>query len=432
MWKRIFSAGACLLAVALFASACGGGGSQNGGTAQDQTQDDPTAKPAHLVIFDTTGEQLELLMDKYGTKLQQKFPNFTFEIVPKVDSKTLPNLIASGTNVDLIVESTGVNTFDFKLQGDISDLIAKNKYDLNRLEPTTIEIQRKLANGGIYGLPTWTRSMLIYYNKDLFDKFGVPYPKEGITWDELYDLARKMTRSEGGVNYKGLTMAFEFGLMLNQLEAPSQDPVTGKALFLQDNFRKAFENEIRFYQIPGNGLPGGRYYLDNQQNPFYKDKTVAMFLTLSGAEKMYKDSVNWDVAPYPVLKEKPGVGSQSYPTFFFLSNASKYRDAAFQVLNYLTSDEFQDFAARTGNITILKDTSVMKNFAADLPYMKGKNIKAMIPQQYAPPTLKTKYNSIANKELLAALEAVAKGADVNTALREATERNDKQVEAQGN
>lgn len=432
MKMRKWAAAACVLAMAWTAAACGsgGGGAGSGADAGPKPKAppaDPASQPAHLVIYDTTGENLELLNDKYGTKLKEKFPHYEFEIIPKVDSKTLPNLIASGKVIDIVVESTGVSTMEFDLQGDISDLIAKYDYDLDRLEPTAVEIQRKMAGGGLYGLPTWTRSMILYYNKDLFDMFGVPYPKDGMTWDELYDLARQMTRTENGVAYKGLTMAFEFGLMLNQLGAPSQDPVTGKALFLEDSFRKVFETEARFYGIPGNELPGNRFYLNNQQDPFYKSKTSAMFLTLSGAEKIYKDSVNWDVAAFPVFDGMQGIGSQTYPTYFFLTKASKNRDAAFQVLSYLTSDEFQSHAARAGIITILKDTSVMKQFAVDLDYVKGKRIEAMIPERYAPPTLKTKYNAIANKELLAALEAVSKGADVNTALRDAAERNDKQV-----
>lgn len=69
----------------------------------------------------------------------------------------------------------------------------------------------------------------------------------------------------------------------------------------------------------------------------------------------------------------------------------------------------------------------MREFAADVPYAQGKRMQAMRPNAYAEPTLKTKYNGIANKELLAALEAYHKGTDVNTALRDAAERNDKQV-----
>lgn len=419
-------------------SACGGDGS--GGTASPTNDPaptasartpDPAAQPASLVIYDTTGEKVELLMEKYGNKLKEKFPNWTFKIIQQVNSKTLGEVIASGEKIDLMVASTASALMSFDLQSDISDLIAKDKLDLSRFEPTTIELQRKLANGGIYGLPTWTRSLMTYYNKDLFDQFAVGYPKDNMTWDEMYELARKMTRNEGGKNYKGLTIAFDFGLMLNQYEAPLQDLTTGKSLFLQDNFQRAFQNLVRFYQIPGNEVPGGKYFLDNQQNPFYKDKTVAMFLTLSGAEKIYADSVNWDVAPYPILPGKTGMGSQSYPTYFFLASSSQNRNAAFTVMKYLTSDEFQRSAVRSGITTILKDASIMQDFGADLPYVKGKNLKAMIPPTYAPPTVKTKYNDISKAQTLAALDAMSKGSDMNTALREAAERNDKQVAEQG-
>lgn len=427
---------AILILFTFLLAACGGDSSGSDGSSNDKStaepakQPDLTSQPASIVIYDTTGEKVELLMDKYGTKLKEKFPNWTFKIIQQVNSKTLGEVITAGEKIDLMVASTASTLMTYDLQNDISDLIAKDKMDLNRFEPTTIELQRKLANGGIYGLPTWTRSLILYYNKDLFDQFAVAYPKDNMTWDELYELAKKMTRNEAGKNYKGLTMAFDFGLMLNQFDAPLQDPITGKALFLQENFKMAFQNLVRFYQITGNEVPGSKYSLDNQQSPFSKNKTAAMFLTLSGAEKMYTDSVNWDVAPYPIVDGKPGVGSQSYPTYFFMGSSSQNRAAAFQVMKYLTSDDFQSAAVRAGNTTILKDTAIMKDFAADLPYVKGKNIKAMIPQKYAAPTVKMKYNDFAKTQVLSALEAVSKGTDVNTALRDAADRNDKQVAAE--
>jgi multiple sugar transport system substrate-binding protein len=74
--------------------------------------------------------------------------------------------------------------------------------------PTTIDIQKGFADGGTYGMPVSTTSGALFHNKDLFDKFGVPYPKDGMTWDVLYELAKKMTRNEGGVQYKGFTFSF--------------------------------------------------------------------------------------------------------------------------------------------------------------------------------------------------------------------------------
>ena len=34
---------------------------------------------------------------------------------------------------------------------------------------------------------------MINYNRDLFDEAGVDYPKEGWTWDEFREVAKKLT-----------------------------------------------------------------------------------------------------------------------------------------------------------------------------------------------------------------------------------------------
>lgn len=131
MQKRTWITLVCLLVFTMLFAACGGTKEQNAAPPESKTSEppipDPTATPANIVIYDTTGENIELLNNKYGTKLKEKFPNFTFQIVPKVDNNTLPNLISTGTTVDIVVESTGVATFEFDLQGDISDLITKYK-----------------------------------------------------------------------------------------------------------------------------------------------------------------------------------------------------------------------------------------------------------------------------------------------------------------
>lgn len=73
-------------------------------------------------------------------------------------------MISSGVSIDLEVESTGKFLQTSDLHGKIDDLIQKYNYDLSRLEPTTIEFQKQLIDGGIYGLPAWTRSLVLFYN----------------------------------------------------------------------------------------------------------------------------------------------------------------------------------------------------------------------------------------------------------------------------
>ena len=76
------------------------------------------------------------------------------------------------------------------------------------------------GNGGIYGL---------FYNKEVFDLFGVPYPTDNMTWDDIIDLAKKTTGTRDGNQYVGL----EFGsdtvdAALLQLSTTLTDPDTGR------------------------------------------------------------------------------------------------------------------------------------------------------------------------------------------------------------
>ncbi|MFE5319465.1 ABC transporter substrate-binding protein [Paenibacillus sp. NPDC056579] len=428
----------CLLAASL--TACQGTGTVPETKGEPAAEGGNPAKkvsetPAELVFYVcVNGWTEQQFMDTYGNQIKKKFPNYTLKFVPQKDAQTLPAVITSGQTIDVLISSIGLTSnflLAYSMQDDISDLIKKYNYDLSRLEPSTIDIQKQLAGGGIYGLPASTTSGALFYNKSLFDKFGVPYPKDGMTWDEVYEVAKTMTRSENGQQYKGMTMSVQHLMQLNQLSAPHIDPKTSKAAFTSDSFRQAFTNLSRFYKIPGNGLIDNKYNLVSQQEPFYKDQNVAMYAALSTTARTFKDAVNWDVVQLPTFKEKPGVGPQSYPTYFYLAKGSKNRDAAFQVLSYVTSDEFQDFLVRDGYSSILKNQGgIMKNFATNDKSMAGKNVKSLLPVKFADPTEKTEFQAIADKEMLAALVDVDKGKDENTALREAEERANKAIETE--
>jgi len=426
----------CLLAASL--TACTGSGVEpeiKGEATGGDLVKKVTETPAELVFYVcVNGWTEQQFMDTYGNEIKKKFPNYTLKFIPQKDAQTLQAVITSGQTIDILISSIGLTSnflLAYSMQDDISDLIKKYNYDLSRLEPSTVDIQRQLAGGGIYGLPASTTSGALFYNKALFDKFGVPYPGDGMTWDEAYELAETMTRTDNGQQYKGMTMSVQHLMQLNQLSAPHIDSKTSKAVFTGDAFRQAFQNLSRFYQIPGNGLIDGKYSLASQQEPFYKEQNVAMFAALSTTARVFKDAVNWDVVQLPTFAEKPGVGPQSYPTYFYLAKGSKNRDAAFQVLSYVTSEEFQDFMVKGGYSPILNNQSrIMQHFAADDKFLAGKNVKSLLPAKFADPTEKTQFQAIADKEMLAALVDAAGGKDINTALREAEERANKAMEAE--
>lgn len=72
----------------------------------------------------------------------------------------------------------------------------------------------------IYGLPIAMINASIYYSKDIFDKFALPYPKNGMTIDETYELAKRMTRLDNGVQYRGFEIAANIQIQYNQMSLP--------------------------------------------------------------------------------------------------------------------------------------------------------------------------------------------------------------------
>ncbi len=52
-------------------------------------------------------------------------------------------------------------------------------------------------NGVTYGYPFRSTVEGIWYNKDMFDAAGIPYPDGSWTWDEYKEIARQLTHGEG-------------------------------------------------------------------------------------------------------------------------------------------------------------------------------------------------------------------------------------------
>ena len=74
----------------------------------------------------------------------------------------------------------------------LDDCIKQNNLDLSGYLPGLLDPGK--VNGKQYLLPKDYTPVGVYYNKKIFDAAGVPYPKDGWTWDELLSTAQKLTQ----------------------------------------------------------------------------------------------------------------------------------------------------------------------------------------------------------------------------------------------
>ncbi|MFE5323262.1 ABC transporter substrate-binding protein [Paenibacillus sp. NPDC056579] len=358
---------------------------------------------------------------------QKKFPNYTLKGIVPGTGTGMRDLIAANAVPDIVVGSKGAipALTEFETFGDIDDMIKKHNYDVSRLEPALVNIMKSNFQDKIIGLPIWSTVYALRYNKDLFDKFGVAYPKDGMTWDELYELDKKLTRVEGGVQYRGFSERWQNVLLENnQLSLPILDPKEEKSALLTEDFKKLAESILRFYQLPG--LTFDLKTSDPEEDKLLFEKGLSAMQINNNSDQV---NFNWDLVTVPTYKEKPGVNFQANATYLLLTKQSKHRNEAFQLIAYLTSDEVQKELSMKGKAPVVKEPSIQKLFMSNNPLYKGKRVEAyFMLKQYAPepparsPELLQGYSNAASQIVKKEFQNVIIGAkDINTALRDADE-----------
>ncbi|MCZ8513728.1 extracellular solute-binding protein [Paenibacillus filicis] len=221
------------------------GVSSKGGT--DQAPSSSAAQQqVELTVYSAGGTDKDEFDKNFREPIEKKFPGLKIKYInPRDgDGSKFENLILTGTNVDLYYESIGTffSTLSRnKAQFDLTDLIKKNNVDLTRFEPTLIDALRDNGKGQIWGLPVTTNSMSLYYNKAIFDKFGVPYLKDGMSWEELFDVASKFNRTDGGKKYVGLAISPSHSMRMNPYSVPFVDPGTGKSTFGNEKWKQILQ-----------------------------------------------------------------------------------------------------------------------------------------------------------------------------------------------
>ncbi|MDF2714098.1 MAG: extracellular solute-binding protein family 1 [Paenibacillus sp.] len=398
---------------------------------QGGDQSGKASEPAEIVFYSTNGDPAESFDYRFGNAIRKKFPNYTIKYIQNTKGSSMAELLTAGTKFDIYFISTGNYEsvmFDNGLETDMDELVKKHKVDLSKLEPTVIDGIRQSSGGKLTGIPVHTNNMVLYYNKTLFDKFGVPYPKDGMTWDQLLELSKKLTRNEGGMQYYGFTTSPNHILRMNQYSIPNVD------LKSQTPTINANEKWKPFFQtvfLDPYMDPGYKEQLDKTNkvpdiNSFLKDQNVAMYAYLSSLVYVLPEELkklNWDMVSLPVFKDQPGIGSQSYPFYFGITKLSKYPEQSMEVLKYMISDEFQMDLSKKGIMPVVNNEAVQNALGQESPF-KDKNFKAVFHNKFAPIPAKAPYDAtiVANYAKYAD-QVIKQKLDINSAFRKSEEES---------
>lgn len=182
-----------------------------------------------------------------------------------------------------------------------------------------------------YGMLKKYENGALYYNIDLFDRFGVNYPWEGMTWSETFDLAKKLTREEGGVFYQGFQSDYEYLMDHRSLKFPYYDSVAKQSNLGKDEWTKWLFYLKSFYDLMGNELQDEP--IAKTRTRFIQDQTIAMWAGNYIYPRIPKSVLNWDKVSIPIFQSVEGEqGKEWNATFFGIGNTEWYEEEAATVI----------------------------------------------------------------------------------------------------
>ncbi|RKN62071.1 ABC transporter substrate-binding protein [Paenibacillus ginsengarvi] len=429
MYKQAGLALSVVVAAAAVLGGCGGGDAKPNGAAEPDKTAEAPAKPDPVTIsILSTGGLPEGELDLMYALAMKQYPHIT---IKKLTGK-IENLVTTGDTPDIIITHTGnIDSYqDFNLLTDITPLLQTQKVDTSPLDQVALNAHRVTKPGELNGLPFWENFIALYYNKDIFDKFGVEYPKDGMTWEETIELAKKVSRTDGGTNYQGLAQYAiqRFGRIMG---ATLYDTKNMKGTFETPQWKEVFELVNKIHSIPGNEAPVP--FTTVRNDSFLKDRNLAMYATvnlLTQLAEAGKSGMNWDVVQYPSLPGYKDVFDEVNAGSLAITSTSKHKEAAALVLKAFISEDMQAMISRKlARQTALRDQKLNNQIGAEIPELKGKNVAGIFKSHAVELKNRGKYvgqvGTIMEKHFA---NYYNKQVDVNTALRSANEEVNKLLE----
>ncbi|GAA3407397.1 ABC transporter substrate-binding protein [Paenibacillus hodogayensis] len=441
--RKLWKSGLLSAAIGGLLAGCSGVALNKGGSGTSNREGEGmpapiSNEPVTIKIGATVSAALNnevMFQETVVEPVRRKYPHISIEYIPMGGNnpvKSIDDWISSGNIPDIILHANGSmgELFTYDLMTDITPLVKQTGADLNRFDKAVLDSVRVASDAGwLVGIPFSQNFNALYYNKDIFDKFAVGYPSDGMTWDQVIELSKRLARNENGVQYSGLhpewALRPAYPLALTIVDAK-----TGKSQLMNAQWKQVAELLQRIAAVPGNW--------DGKTNrvDFWGKKTIAMLATTnvftSIEPEARKGFTYWDVAQYPSYTNQPGISGMVDAWVMIVAKTSKHKEQAMQVINAVTSDEAQLLAsAKYAQLSTLANPAMKQQFGSQLDSlnMKEKNLAGIFKGRIVGAPKFSPYERQVRSPFEGNMMKVFSGEmDVNSALRDADERTNKLLE----
>lgn len=252
----------------------------------------------------------------------------------------------------------------------LDDYIKADGVDLAQYAGATDQV---LVDGKLYELPFRNDFWVIFYNKDLFDAKGVPYPTNDMTFEEYDALARQMTDTSFGAQVYGAHYhTWRSAVQLFGVLDGEHTILDGEYSAFQPYYEMVLNQENdgvcrKYTDLKTEGLhysaafSGGDVAMLNMGSWFI----ATMISNLQSGE--YDSSLcgNWGIVKYPHAEGVEAGSTLGTITGLSVTTASDTPDAAWEFVKWVSGEEGAAVMASSGNFPAIM-TDEVKDMIAGL------------------------------------------------------------------
>lgn len=358
------------------------------------------------------------------------YKNIDIEIVPAIDYsqfidysgegqvkqpdpvEKLKEIMNGDNPVDVVVldlTTLGSLVSDNMLK-QLDPLMKEDGMNVDDYVSTVIEGIKEQGDGFLYGMTSTFSSSALFYNKKLFADANVEPPHDGMSWDDVFNLARRMKSGEG----KDAKFGFSFNqwgasegfwdlqnflapLQLKMFDDNAETMTVNTPQW--ENAWKMFTDLHKDHIVPTQedmqymyeDQSGGNMRYNPYQGQFFLNGKVAMtvgdYYLINNIEQMnnnaeqYKiEKLQWDVVTMPHHAGKEGIGGNIYLNNLAAINAKATNpDDAWEFVKFMSGKEWAKFKSRSTS-----ELSSLKEFVKVKDGMEPYNIEAFTKLKPAP------------------------------------------------
>ncbi|WP_339198448.1 ABC transporter substrate-binding protein [Aeribacillus sp. FSL k6-2211] len=431
----------CLL---LFLSACSSSNQPSSSEANGEKQNQSDGEKTEVIFWHAMGGELEPVLNEIVDEFNKKQENI--EVKPIFqgsyeEALTKFNTVAGTKDAPAIMQIFEVGTKYMIDSGKIQPVqkfIDEENYDTSQWEKN---ISNYYSVGGVqYSMPFNSSTPVLIYNKDVFKEAGLDPEKPPMTYSELKDAAKKLTKGQERYGFSILNYGWFFEELLAVQGGHFVDQENGR----EGNAQKAVFNSeegLRVFELIADMYKEGTYYnvgtnWDDIRAAFQSGK-IAMYLDSSAGVKAIVDNAPFNVGvsylPVPDNVERQGVIIGGASIWMSAGIEEETQKAAWEFMKYLTTPEVQaKWHVESGYFAI--NPKAYEEDIVKQEWEKYPQLKVTVDQLHdTKPTAATQGALIsvfpeARQKIVTAMENIYQGMDPKQALDRAAQEVDRALE----